>query len=102
MRGRTLSVWLISLVAIGLCGFDLGRHSIDVAHIIDGGPAKDEIPAILDPRFVPAAEATWLRAGDELIGVVEGGVAKAYPLRILSWHEVVNDTIGDRPIAVTY
>ena len=102
MRGRTLSVWLVSLVAIGLYGFDLGRHSIDVGHITDAGPAKDEIPAILNPRFVPAAEATWLQAGDELIGVVEGGVAKAYPLRILSWHEVVNDTIGDRPIAVTY
>jgi len=39
---------------------------------------------------------------DELIGVVEGGVAKAYPLRILTWHEVVNDTIGEKPIAVTY
>ena len=97
-------LWLGSLVALGLClsGFDLSRHSIDVDHIIGGGPAKDEIPAILDPRFGPAAEATWLQADDELIGVVEGDVAKAYPLRILSWHEVVNDTIGDRPIAVTY
>ena len=67
-----------------------------------GGPAKDGIPAILDPRFIPAAEATWLNDTDDLIGVVEGDVAKAYPLRILTWHEVVNDKIGEKPIAVTY
>ncbi len=99
---RTL--WLSSLVVMGLClsGFDFTKHSIDVDQIRGGGPAKDGIPAILDPRFIPAAEATWLNDPDELIGVVEGGVAKAYPLRILTWHEVVNDTIGEKSIAVTY
>ena len=103
MRAKTRGLWLVGLVVLSPClgGFDLSRHSIDVNHIVDTGLAKDEIPALLDPRFVPAAEASWLQAGDELIGVVDGGVAKAYPLRILSWHEVVNDTI-ERPIAVTY
>ena len=104
MRSKTRGLWLISLVVLSpwLGGFELSRHSIDVDHIVDTGLDKDDIPALLAPRFVPAAEASWLRAGDELIGVVEGGVAKAYPVRILSWHEVVNDTLGDRPIAVTY
>ena len=60
------------------------------------------IPAILDPQFIPAQEATFLEDSDELIGVVEGGIAKAYPLRILTWHEVVNDRLGDKPVAVTY
>ena len=61
-----------------------------------------EVPAIMNPRFIPASEATWLTDQDELIGIVEGDVARAYPLRILTWHEVVNDTIGEKSIAVTY
>ena len=99
---RTL--WLSSILAIGLCvsGFDFTKHSIDVDQIMAGGPPKDGIPAIMNPRFIPASEATWLTDQDELIGIVEGDVARAYPLRILTWHEVVNDTIGEKSIAVTY
>jgi len=95
---------LVSLVATVLClsGFDFTKHSISPDEIRGGGPPKDGIPAILDPRFIPAHEATFLADDDVLIGVVESGVAKAYPLRILTWHEVVNDRLGDKPVAVTY
>ena len=94
----------VSLVAMVFClsGFDFTKHSIPPDEIRGGGPPKDGIPAILDPRFIPAQEATFLGDDDELIGVVENGVAKAYPLRILTWHEVVNDRLGDKPVAVTY
>ena len=85
-----------------LTAFDLSRHSILPEEILGGGPPKDGIPAILEPRFVPSAEATCLRDDDRVIGVVRKGIAKAYPLRILNWHEVVNDSVGDRSIAVTY
>jgi hypothetical protein len=82
--------------------FDFTKHSIPPEEIIRGGPVKDGIPAILDPQFLPAREATFLEDHDQVIGVVSGGVVKAYPLRILNWHEVVNDRLGDKPMAVTY
>lgn len=95
---------LLGLFAAALClsGFDFTKHSIPPDEIRGGGPPKDGIPAILDPQFISAQEATFLEDSDELIGVVESGVAKAYPLRILTWHEVVNDRLRDKPIAVTY
>ncbi len=94
----------VGLFAVALClsGFDFTKHSIPPEEIRGGGPPKDGIPAILDPQFIPAQEATFLEDSDELIGVVEGGIAKVYPLRILTWHEVVNDRLGDKPVAVTY
>ncbi len=99
---RILRLCGLCVVALVLSGFDYSKHNIPVNQIRGGGPPKDGIPAILDPRFMSAEEATFLRPEDRLIGVVEGSVAKAYPLRILTWHEVVNDTLGDKPIAVTY
>ena len=98
-RGFTLS---LALLAFLVMGFDFTKHSIPVEEILSGGPSKDGIPAILDPRFVPADKATFLNPQDGVIGIVEGKTARAYPLRILNWHEVVNDTVEGRPVAVTY
>lgn len=66
-----------------------------------GGPPKDGIPALTAPKTVPAGSA-GLQPEDRVIGVSLEGEARAYPLRILNWHEVVNDTLGGRDIAVTY
>ena len=82
--------------------FDLARTTIPREEIRAGGPAKDGIPAITDPVMLPAVEATYLEDDDRIIGVVQGGAAKAYPLRILTYHEIVNDQIGDAAVAVTY
>ena len=101
MRKLLLSLSLLVLHG-SLTAFDFTKHSIPPQEIVGGGPAKDGIPALLDPRFLPAAEATFLTDQDQVIGVIAGGVAKAYPLRILTWHEVVNDRLGGRPVAVTY
>lgn len=94
----------LSLVVAFVCltGFDFSKHNIPTEDIRGGGPGKDGIPAILEPHFIPAAEATFLTDTDEVMGVVDGEIAKAYPLRILTWHEVVNDRLGKQPIAVTY
>lgn len=96
--------WSVSLLLLnlGLTAFDFTTHSIPPQEIVGGGPPKDGIPAILAPRFLPAAKADFLADQDQVIGVIEGLVAKAYPLRILNWHEVVNDRLGERPVAVTY
>ncbi len=83
--------------------FDVTRRSVELNQIVQGGPPRDGIPALVDPKFVSAVEARrFLRDKDEVLGVVENGIAKAYPLKILNYHEVVNDLIGARPIAVTY
>ncbi|PJA16725.1 MAG: hypothetical protein CO113_15630 [Elusimicrobia bacterium CG_4_9_14_3_um_filter_62_55] len=84
-----------------LNGFDLEGSLVPAADIHRGGPPKDGIPALSDPRFVAAADAE-LSPEDRVVGVASGGVAKAYPIRILNWHEVVNDAFGARRIAVTY
>jgi len=81
---------------------DFSQTSIDYSEILSGGPPRDGIPAINDPKFVNISEINDLSDTDPVIGIIVNGVAKAYPLRILIWHEIVNDTIGDVPVAVTY
>jgi hypothetical protein len=95
------------LVGLGLAtpllaGFDTSRSSIPVGEILSGGPPKDGIPALLRPRFVTAGEAAFLEPDDRVVGIARDGTAKAYPLRILNWHEVVNDEIGSAAVVVTY
>lgn len=67
-----------------------------------GGPPKDGIPALADPAMVTAADASFMEDADLVVGVSIAGEARAYPLRILVWHEIANDTVGDTPVAVTY
>ncbi|MEF8882080.1 MAG: DUF3179 domain-containing protein [Halapricum sp.] len=69
---------------------------------LSGGPPKDGIPSIDQPAFADANGVDFLSDGDPVFGIVHEGVAKAYPQKILVHHEIVNDTIGDQPIAVTY
>jgi hypothetical protein len=82
-------------------GFDVTGALIPIGAIERGGPPKDGIPAIDRPQFVAAAKA-GLRADDRVLGLAFNGVTKAYPVRILNWHEVVNDRFGDVPVAITY
>jgi hypothetical protein len=101
-----MSRWLITAAAAAcwliLAGFDLSIHSVPPEQILGGGPPKDGIPAIDAPRFVRAYEATFLADDDRVIGVVVAGEARAYPIRILNWHEIVNDDIAGKPVAVTW
>jgi hypothetical protein len=91
-------------VVVVLCGFDTSRHSIPLNDIYDGGPGKDGIPAILKPKFISAGEAdkTLLKKDDRVLGYVYKGQAKAYPIKILNWHEIVNDRVGGASKVVTY
>ena len=81
---------------------DFTTKSIPFSDIISGGPPRDGIPSIDDPIFKPIADITDLKATEPVIGLILNGKARAYPLRILMWHEIVNDTIGGVPVAVTY
>lgn len=79
------------------------RYTIHPSELQQGCPGgTDCIPSIDDPDFQSAAAATWLNEGDLVIGVEIDGQARAYPLRILNVHEIVNDRIAGRPVAVTY
>jgi hypothetical protein len=83
-------------------GFDLRTSTVNIQDIRAGGPPKDGIPALTRPSFITAAQADFLRPGDRVIGVAIAGEARAYPLAILNYHEIVNDTIGQTPLVVTY
>ncbi len=81
---------------------DFTRHSVSFDEILSGGPPRDGIPSIDDPKFVSVGSVKDLEPREPVIGVEIRGKAKAYPLRILVWHEIVNDTLGGIPIVVTY
>lgn len=72
------------------------------AHIQNGGPGKDGIPAIDEPNFVSPAEATFLTDDDVVFGIVRGDEVRAYPQLVLVWHEIVNDRFNDGPLSITY
>ena len=82
---------------------DFGKHSVPYDEIFSGGPGKDGIPAIDNPTFVSVGEADeWLADVEPVQIVAIGGEAKAYPLQILMWHEIVNDEVGDKPVSITF
>jgi hypothetical protein len=83
---------------------DFGNTSIENwVEILSGGPPKDGIPAINSPKFSYAAKARGLKPNEPVITVAfDGQPERAYPVRYLMWHEIVNDQIGGVPIAVTF
>jgi hypothetical protein len=94
---------LAGWIFVCLSGFDTSRHSIPVDEIMAGGPDKDGIPALSQPKFVTAEKAkSFIKDDDRVLGLARNGQAKAYPVKILNWHEIVNDTIGSQPVVVTF
>jgi len=82
---------------------DFSRHTVSYSEVFSGGPPKDGIPSIDAPKFVTVAEAgQWLRPQEPVVLVQVGGDARAYPLQILTWHEIVNDTVGGLPLTITF
>lgn len=82
---------------------DFARTNVDLAEILSGGPPKDGIPALDAPRTIPAGKERRL-SDLEPVMVLElaGQAPRAWPIRYLTWHEIVNDTVGDMPVAVTF
>ena len=81
---------------------DFSRSSVSFDEIMSGGPPKDGIPSIDDPVFAPAVEVEDLADTEPVMSFFVGDDQRAYPLQILIWHEIVNDTVGGIPIAVTF
>jgi hypothetical protein len=82
---------------------DFSKKSVDFNGIMSGGPGKDGIPSVLNPRFITAGDENKLGDREPVMTVeLTGQTPRAYPIRYLIWHEIVNDVIGDIPIAVTF
>jgi len=82
---------------------DFSKKSISFNEILSGGPPKDGIPSIDIPDFVSIEEADeWLSPNEPVIQLIHNSQAKAYPLQILMWHEIANDSIGGTPVVVTF
>ncbi|WP_205410844.1 DUF3179 domain-containing protein [Salaquimonas pukyongi] len=80
---------------------DFSKSNIPLSEVVSGGPPKDGIPAIDDPKFVAAGEAE-LDDREPVIVFTHNEETKAYPLSVLMWHEIANDRVGGHPFAVTY
>ncbi|MGH7700684.1 MAG: DUF3179 domain-containing protein [Gemmatimonadales bacterium] len=106
MCTRSLALLAAALSAVGCdspVGGELAPSNCDLPspHLYSGGPPPDGIPALNDPDAVPAAHAAY-RDEDRVLGVERNGAFRAYPLLVLWWHEIVNDTLGGAEILVTY
>lgn len=83
-------------------GFVLDDALVPADEILHGGPQRDGIPSLDHPKFVSAMDARFLGSTDRVLGIEVDGVARAYPVRILNYHEIVNDSIGGQGILITY
>jgi hypothetical protein len=81
---------------------DFSRHEVPLDEIIGGGPGKDGIPAIDEPRFLPVDRADWLVEREPVIAFGIGDDWRAYPIQILVWHEIVNDEVAGAPVTITF
>lgn len=116
MRAWIVNIFVLSIMALGFSqamanptrweqeGWktDFGKSGISFDEILSGGPPKDGIPSIDRPKFKSASSITTLSNRDPVIRLDIGGDIRAYPLRVLTWHEIVNDVVGGIPVAVTY
>jgi hypothetical protein len=110
-RGPWVGVGVALLLALGACShagrpFASGSAGptplVDPAKIVSGGPPPDGIPPIDHPRFLAASKVDFLGPREPVIAIELNGDARAYPVQIMIWHEIVNDTVGGIPVTVTY
>ena len=99
---KQLSLLCLLVLAPLLSGFDTATRSIPLDEIMAGGPPKDGIPALTNPKFVSAENADFVKKDDRILGLFINGEAKAYPINIMNWHEIVNDTVGGKKVMVSY
>ena len=109
MRRLPLLLGLLFLPLLALAAdapkkgaFTLTGLTVDAELIVDGGPGKDGIKSVDKPEFIGLNEAVWLTKETEVLGVKLREDARAYPVRMIEYHQVVNDVVDGKPLAVTY
>ena len=83
-------------------GFELSNVEIPLTAVFQAGPGKEGIPSLENPNFLSAEHSNFLHDQEKVIGVYVDGVAKAYPIKIMNYHEIVNDRFGDEHVVVTF
>lgn len=97
------STFKLTVLCFILSGFTLSPSLIPVKQILSGGPGKDGIPALTYPKMETSEAADhWLKNNDRVLGIVIDGKARAYPIRIMNWHEIANDRIGQHGFVISY
>ena len=91
-------------IDIGIQVTDKGvKFIVDPNKVISGGPPKDGIPSIDNPKYVSVADADkWIEDNELVLAITYKGIKRVYPLQIMVWHEIVNDNISGDPILITY
>ena len=87
----------------GVWNTDFSLHTVPYEEFLSGGVAPDGIPPLDDPKFESIEQAdSWLRDVHPVVALEINGQARAYPLAVLTWHEIANDTLGGVPVSVTF
>lgn len=94
--------FLIIAIPAHVWSWDFTKHSIPLDDIMSGGPPRDGIPALTNPKYVRGKDADFMQESEQVLGVFLNGTARAFPTRILSWHELVNDRFGETPVLVSW
>lgn len=95
-------IYVTKVGAESFNGFDLSNSLISKKDIVQGGPPRDGIPAISNPSYVSAADASFLKSEDIVLGIEINGAAFAYPRHIMNWHELVNDEFKGGAFLISY
>jgi hypothetical protein len=96
------SLLLIFPISALSASWDYSKHSVPLEDIMSGGPPRDGIPALFSPKHIKVSDAGFMRDEEQVLGVYHNRVARAYPTRIISWHELVNDRFGNDPLLVSW
>jgi len=97
-----LFFFLVASSPVERNGFIISEPLIPINEIYGGGPPRDGIPSLDYPKFISASGAEFLSPDDKLLGIDFNGVQKAFPIGILDYHELVNDTFNGQPVTVSY
>jgi hypothetical protein len=84
-----------------LNGFEIERHTVPREAIRPGGPGRDPLPEA-KPEYAAPADASWVEPQNQVIGLFAGGQARAYPVHLMEYHQLVSDELGGVPVVVTY
>ncbi len=88
---------------ISACASEEVKYIVDPDKIVGGGPPKDGIPSIDNPKYVSLEEADqWIEDNELVLGITYKGIKRVYPLQIMVLHEIVNDIIANDPLLITY
>lgn len=103
LRIMTMAILPLLLALPVQADWDFSKHNIPVEDIRGGGPPRDGIPALFSPEYMTATEADkLLKPEEKVLGVTLAGVSRAYPIRIMSHHELVNDEVAGTPYLVSW